>query len=260
MVKSIKEIIMSMNFFNSDIQEIKVCNKHKIEYASYMFKSENDDERWTNCYACHEENAHERLRKEHLQEQIACKQRFITKLFKQSAIPPRFADVNFSNYIIDNNEQKIVKDCMIEFAKNIDDNLKIGRNIMLAGNSGTGKTHLSIAMAKIAIEYGYTALFTTVGEMIDKINEAGWNKATAIDNYTVPDLLILDEITYMLNNEEQKNLFKIINKRYELIKSTIILTNLSIAQWKNLLGFRITDRMRQDKSMILYFTWESYRK
>ncbi len=143
---------------------------------------------------------------------------------------------------------------MMEFANNIANNLKIGRNIILAGNPCNGKTHLSVAIAKNAINGGHAVLFTTVGKMIDKINEAGWNKATAIDNYTVPDLLILDEVTYTLNSEEQKNLFKVINKRYEQIRYTVIQTNLSMHDLKNVLGESIIDRLRENGGVVLYFT------
>ena len=40
---------------------------------------------------------------------------------------------------------------MLEFANNIANNLKLGHNVILAGNSGNGKTHLSVATAKTAI-------------------------------------------------------------------------------------------------------------
>ncbi len=252
---------MSIKFtFGIIAEEQRTCDKHKQEYTSRMFMRSDGGEYWTGCPICNEEEQRQKRRQEQLQEQIAYKQRQIARLFKQSAIPPRFSDDSFDNYIADTAEKSTVKNSMLEFANNIANNLKLGRNVILAGNSGNGKTHLSVATAKTAINGGHTALFTTVGEMIDKINEAGWNKATAIDNYTVPDLLILDEVTYTLNSEEQKNLFKVINKRYEQVRSTIIQTNLPMPDLKNVLGERIIDRLRENGGVVLYFTWESYRK
>lgn len=252
---------MTLKFtFGIIAEEQRTCDKHKQEYTSRMFMRSNGGEYWSGCPICNEEEEREKRRQEQIQEQIAYKQRLIARLFKQSAIPPRFSDDSFENYIADTTDKLDVKNSMMEFANDIEANLKIGRNIILAGNPGNGKTHLSVATAKTAINGGHTALFTTVGEMIDKINEAGWNKATAIDNYTVPDLLILDEVTYTLNSEEQKNLFKVINKRYEQVRSTVIQTNLSMPDLKNVLGERIIDRLRENGGVVLYFTWESYRK
>lgn len=241
-------------------QEQKVCQKHKQEYTSYMFLRSDNRRYWSNCPICHNEEVLEKQRQEQLQEHAANKQKRIIKLFKHSAIPPRFADNTFDNYIADTSEKLTVKNTMLQFANEIRANLKLGRNVILAGNPGNGKTHISVATAKAAIEKNHTALFTTVGEMIDKINEAGWNKASAIDNYTIPDLLILDEVTYTLNNEEQKSLFKVINKRYEQVRSTIIQTNLPMSDLKHVLGERIIDRLRENDGIVLYFTWESFRK
>ncbi len=184
----------------------------------------------------------------------------IAKLFNQSAIPPRFMNSAFDNYVADTEEKLYIKNKLQQFAVNIDNNLKLGRNLILAGNAGTGKSHLSVAIAKFAIDNGHTTLFTTVGMMLDKINGGDWHKGTIIENYTVPDLLILDEATSGLNSVEQANLFKVINRRYELMKSTIILTNLSMDELKTVLGERITDRLRDNNGIALYFTWKSYRK
>lgn len=236
------------------------CDKHQYEYTARRFSCDAKNPNWSSCPLCRTQNEREQRQKEFIQWQAAQKQQTVEKLFTQSAIPERFSECDFDNYIADTGEQLAVKNTMLEFVKNIGDNLKLGRNVILAGNAGNGKTHLSIATAKAATNAGYPALFTTVGEMIDKINEAGWAKAKVIDNYTVPDLLILDEVTYTLNNEEQKTLFKVINKRYEKVRSTIIQTNLSIADLKNVLGERIVDRLRENGGIVLYFTWESYRK
>lgn len=241
-------------------EEQRLCQKHRQEYTSRMFLRNDGSEYWSDCPICHDEKEQEKRRQEQIQEQIAYKQRLIARLFKQSAIPTRFESDTFDNYIADTTDKLTVKNTMLQFANEIDANLKLGRNVILAGNPGNGKTHLSVATAKVAIDKTHTALFTTVGEMIDKINEAGWNKATAIDNYTVPDLLILDKVTYTLNNEEQKSLFKVINKRYEQVRSTIIQTNLPMADLKNVLGEGIIDRLRENGGVVLYFTWESYRK
>ncbi len=245
--------------FEARAKEQRLCNKHD-GYTSLMFMRPDSTEHWTGCPKCQDEIEQEKRQHERIQDEIEYKKRFITRLFNQAAIPPRFVDNSFDNYNIDTTEQQVAKNTMMEFAQNIKDNLKFGRNAILAGNPGNGKTHLSVATGRVAINEGYTVLFTTVANMIDRINEAGWNKATTIDNYAIPDLLILDEVANHFNSEEQKNLFKVLNCRYEQIKSTIIQTNLSMDELKAVLGDRIIDRLRQNNCVVLYFTWESYRK
>lgn len=248
------------SILDSFATEMLTCQKHKQEYAARTFIRFDGSKCCAKCPQCKDEEELNRRKQEYLAQKVESTKHKIDNLFNQSAIPPRFSNDNFDNYIADTADKLAVKNTMLAFAHDIKANLKIGRNVLLAGNPGNGKTHLSVAAAKSAIDSGYTALFTTVGEMIDKINEAGWNKATAIANYTIPDLLILDEVTYTLNSEEQKNLFKVLNKRYEQIRSTIIQTNLSIPDLKNVLGERIIDRLRENGGIVLYFTWESYRK
>ena len=241
-------------------KETKTCSVHNHNYTSYMFKRADGSSSWSGCDRCKKESEQQEFQQEQLQFMAEYKKRLITRLFNQAAIPPRFMADSFDNYIADTLNKQAVKDKLMKFANNISNNLKLGRNVILMGNPGNGKTHLSVAIAKTAINKGYSALFTTVGGMIDKINEAGWNKAKLINNYALPDLLILDEVTNYLNNEEQKNLFKVLNSRYEQVKSTIIQTNLAIEVLNEVLGKRIIDRLRENNGILLRFDWESYRK
>lgn len=250
-----------MQLENYNILEIRnsICTKHNVSYDSRLV-SFNNKQNWSKCPRCSREDLQSQLQQDILQQDFEKKQLKVDSLFARSAIPPRFKNVSFNNYVVDSKEKIATIDILMNFVDNLDNNLKIGRSIILSGNPGTGKTHLSIAIAKAAMTKCYTSLFTTIGDMIDKINEAGWNKATAINNYVLPDLLILDEMTYSLNSEEQKTLFKVINKRYENLKSIIILTNLKNNELKDILGERIIDRIIENNGVYLQFTWESFRK
>ena len=236
--------------------EEKTCIKHNKYNASLLqFGSISV---WTSCPHCYQENLIKNQAQEVKQQKEKAQLLFEQQIEKIS-IPPRFKQCNFDNYVVNNKLQNKVKNTLIEFAKNINANLKIGKNIILSGNVGTGKTHLSIATAKEAVNQGYTAFFTNMYEMIDRINSYGWEKYEILQKYIEPDLLILDEIC-ALNNDEQKNLNKIINYRYEQIKSTIIQTNLTISELIDVLGKRIFDRLCSNDSLILELNWESFRK
>ncbi|HMT03837.1 MAG TPA: ATP-binding protein [Burkholderiales bacterium] len=257
-------MISTVTVFNTKVlaQESNFCDKHKLPYLKSLFDLPNGN-RWIGCCsACFDTAKIAEIKATTIKNEQEYKQQIINKLFDRAAIPPRFEKVTFANYIVDNDNQLNVKKLMQDFADNISDNLKIGRNVIISGNIGNGKNHLAIATAKVAIENGYIALFTTVGEMIDKVNAGNWNKDGTINKYTVPDLLILDEVTFGLNSVEQSHLFKVITRRYELMKSTIILSNLSIKELatKEALSERIVDRLRENNGILLNCTWKSYRK
>ena len=82
----------------------------------------------------------------------------------------------------------------------------------------------------------------------------------AIAELVKPRLLILDEVGADYGTEHSKTiLFDIINKRYENIKPTIVLTNLDAAALREYFGERIVDRLREGGGKLVTFTWVSHR-
>jgi len=108
-----------------------------------------------------------------------------------------------------------------------------GENIVLIGQPGTGKTHLSIALGLKALSYGYTCLFTTVWDMITTLqsSRADMTYKKKIEYYTKPDLLILDELGYRSMGETTvEDFFEVVSRRYEK-KSTIVTSNREFTSW-----------------------------
>jgi DNA replication protein DnaC len=104
---------------------------------------------------------------------------------------------------------------------------------LFIGQTGTGKTHLSVAIALAALEQGKTVLFTTVWDMINRLQQsrADLSYHKKIQTYLKPDLLILDELGYRSMAERTvEDFFGIISKRYEK-GSVIITTNRELKEW-----------------------------
>lgn len=138
-------------------------------------------------------------------------------------------------------------------------------NIIFVGQPGTGKTHLSVALALEALGRGKTVLFTTVWDMINTLQQsrADYSYQRRIQIYIKPDVLILDELGYRsLAESTVEDFFEIVSRRYE--KGSIIITsNRSLVEWDKVfidktLTTAVVDRLLHH-SQLIEIKGESYR-
>ena len=139
------------------------------------------------------------------------------------------------------------------------------QNVILIGNSGTGKTHLAIAVGIRACEENYRVAFRTAAGLINEMVEArNENRLSAyIRQFKKIDLLIIDELGYVTFDQAGAELlFQLLATRYETM-STIITSNLGFSEWVKVfhdktLTAAILDRITHH-AMILNMNGQSFR-
>lgn len=107
------------------------------------------------------------------------------------------------------------------------------QNIVMIGNPGTGKSHLSIAIGIKACMQGMNVKFYTAANLSNELIEAQeYKKLIKIEKQlSKTELLIIDELSYLTFNRHQSELlFKVIADRSER-RSVIVSTNLKFSDW-----------------------------
>lgn len=220
---------------------------------------------WTRCPRCTDEAAaREQARRDEQEQQRAIK--LWEKRLDYAGIPDRFRDRSLKSYVAEAEGQRRALAFAEAYAEAFDDALATGRSAVFIGKLGTGKTHLAVGIGlRIMHRDGRSVVFTTVMRAIRRIrNTWGGNGAEseteAIEAFTHPDLLILDEVGIQYGSEAEKLLiFDIINDRYESRRPTLLLTNLDLTGVRAYLGERVYDRLREDGGEVVVFDWESHR-
>ena len=138
-------------------------------------------------------------------------------------------------------------------------------NVLALGNSGTGKTHLSIALGMSACQKGQSVLFKTAAQLVHELTEAHDAKRflslqKKLKGYK---LLIIDELGYVpFSKAGAELLFEVFSQRYEN-GSLIVTSNLPFEEWPQVFGCsRLTgallDRLTHHVH-ILEMNGQSYR-
>lgn len=138
-------------------------------------------------------------------------------------------------------------------------------NIIALGNSGTGKTHVCLALGLAACQRGLSVAFTTAAGLVHQLMEARDEKRLLRlqAQLAAVKLLIVDELGYVpLSQTGAELLFEVFSQRHER-SSTIVTSNLPFDEWTSVFGNQrltgaLLDRLTHHVH-ILEMNGESYR-
>lgn len=207
---------------------------------------------------------------------VCVKEREHLQRFSRMAIPKRYAGCTVNGFKAEGEAQKRVKAFVIDFCKDIRARIEHGDSLIFSGGFGNGKSHLACAIAKVAMEAGFSCQFVTLSHLIAEVHES-WgpsrreSEIEIIKRYAGLDLLIIDEVGAQYGTPaEVKILFDVLGERYGEMRSTILISNAplmvtekqaaaGIQPLVSFIGERVLNRFRENGSAAIGFTWESYR-
>lgn len=117
-----------------------------------------------------------------------------------------------------------------------------GRNVLIGGMSGTGKSHIAISLGYLACSHNMRVRYTTSADMLRTLHVGSVidDLTQALKAYERPELLIIDEVGLDRHERDTKYdadlFYKVVSARYERQTSTLITTNINWEDWGEYLG------------------------
>jgi DNA replication protein DnaC len=188
------------------------------------------------------------------------------RLMESAAIPKRYIDCGFDNYVVDVPGQQTALNVCRDYADHFEEHARKGSCLILCGNPGTGKNHLASAIAQVVLAKGHSVLHVTAYDIIARIRQT-WQRGAnnmaeleVIREFAEAGLLIIDEVGKTFGSDgERVHLFEVVDHRYRDLKPTLILSNESIEGVEKYLGPAAFDRLCQNGGLLL-FDWQSHRR
>jgi len=121
-------------------------------------------------------------------------------------------------------------------------------NLLLIGNTGTGKTHISTAIAKEIISAGYDVVYDSVQNIVTEFENdrfhSGYGQLPKSTKFLECDLLIIDDLgTEFISQFTVSCLYNLLNTRQNRGLATLISTNLSPKELSDTYTDRIYSRL-----------------
>jgi DNA replication protein DnaC len=219
--------------------------------------------RWFGCSKCNKTVREQEDANARAAEEVKRQKRIEEKL-SAAGIPAAFTGRSFDTFVIENAEMQRAHDVAKSFADEFwSKTAPEGRCLVFGGMTGTGKSHLALAVAQAVLRRG-TAMYMDTSDLLRAVRGT-WHKSAERSEESMMhllssiDLLVIDEVGVQRGTaDEQMTLTDIINRRYRDMRPTILLTNLPGLELVELLGPRVMSRL-SERATFVTFSWDDWR-
>ena len=237
--------------FNGHVMSQEVCEKHGLKK---ILTGKN-----LTCPEC----AREFVLAEKTKHQAETDRAVFEKHIASAMLPDRHLHSAFSNYQTHTQGQAHALSQCASYAQRI--TAKRISNFIMVGSTGTGKTHLACATAKHLLKKGLKARYITSEEIAQRIMNA-WDKDTkdqseeaVIYQFAQYDLLIVDEYGLHDRDKRMELVHKVLTKRYDSKKPTMLISNFTLKKLHDDLGDRLWSRFQHDGLTVVECNWSDAR-
>jgi len=247
-----------------EMKKCPICGKSYVWYEKELFQGAKRLKVQVpscNCFEVQEE----RKRAKELAEY---KKNRLETLFKNSMMTPLFQEKTFEHLLLPENLAKYKNEADILKCKRYAEtfNLKTSSGIQMVGKVGTAKTTLLAAICNYLLSKGFSCLFTTLSDLLDKFSKYSYENSgdvTPLLNWLVEfDFIVLDDIGRETYTDKRKELsFRIIDTLLNHKKCVSYTANPEmITKLKNIPEWNATlDRMKDLCGWKFVFKGESLR-
>lgn len=191
--------------------------------------------------------------------------------FRQSGIPENMRAYSLDNFDVTFYAEPQAMAEKVEKCRQFIRQLKEGQaqnNIILLGDVGRGKTHLSIAMANAALANGNTVIYKRIDDLLDLIREYKYDRESGgeqgegfeLEQLKTCDLLVIDDLgAETVTSFAINQLRIIIEERNMRAKPWIVNTNLDLNEIQSVYGHRVADRLIEKAAIYRLDCTESIR-
>lgn len=212
------------------------------------------------CETCYNERkAREAVEAEQAQAAAKARQR------TASGVPERFRTATLQGFRAETPGQKRALAIIQRYVERFQERRQVGGCLMLVGRTGTGKTHLACAVVTELQAGGYSALYTDIMGLMQRVKrtydrDANESEAQAMERFIRPDLLVVDEIGVQYGTDTERAIIHhILDRRYLAVRPTVVAGNVDLAGLKTYLGERAVSRLHEAGGMVVACDWDDYR-